>query len=86
MKSASLLDATSRAMDFWFKNDFTVADCLGGKCRCSSSGFWNSNWFSNVSHSRIRLPYCHFIHNLTTDHRHPKASRRELPLDRRGQP
>nr|VWO96784.1 Hyaluronate lyase (EC (Hyaluronidase) (HYase) [Ganoderma boninense] len=48
VKSASLLDATSRAMNFWFKNDFTVADCLGGKCRCSTPGLWNSNWFSNT--------------------------------------
>ncbi|EJF66671.1 galactose mutarotase-like protein [Dichomitus squalens LYAD-421 SS1] len=48
VNSSSLLDATSRAMDFWFKNDFTVEDCLGGKCDCSSSGFWNSNWFSNT--------------------------------------
>ena len=49
VNSSSLLDATSRAMDFWFKNDFTVEKCLGGKCDCSSSGFWNSNWFSNVN-------------------------------------
>ncbi|KAI1797853.1 hypothetical protein LXA43DRAFT_1088921 [Ganoderma leucocontextum] len=39
VNSASLLDATSRAMDSWFKNGFTVAVCLGGKCHCSSSGF-----------------------------------------------
>lgn len=85
MKSVSLLDATSRAMAFWFKHDFTVADCLGGKCRCSSSGFWNSNWFSNVSPSQVCLLHCQFSEYSTTDYRYPKAGRRELPPDRHGQ-
>ena len=49
---SSLLDAISRAMDYWFVNDFTNPACLdqGGlpACPCGTPGFWNTNWFSNV--------------------------------------
>ena len=52
VNSSSLLDAISRAVDFWFANDFTVPGCLdsGGRspCPCGTPGFWNINWFSNV--------------------------------------
>ena len=52
VKSASLVDAVSRAMDFWFENDFTDPACLdsGGlaSCPCGTPGLWNPNWFSNV--------------------------------------
>ena len=51
--SSALLDAISRAMDFWFMNDLTNPACLdqGGlpACPCGTPGFWNTNWFSNVS-------------------------------------
>ncbi|EJF60682.1 polysaccharide lyase family 8 protein [Dichomitus squalens LYAD-421 SS1] len=49
---SSLLDAISRAMDYWFVNDFTNPSCLdqGGlsTCPCGTPGFWNTNWFSNI--------------------------------------
>ncbi|KAH0590691.1 hypothetical protein H2248_000821 [Termitomyces sp. 'cryptogamus'] len=44
--------AISSAINFWFSQDFTVSACLdlGGTtaCPCSTPGFWNENWFSNV--------------------------------------
>ncbi|KAF8271482.1 galactose mutarotase-like domain-containing protein [Lactarius quietus] len=40
-------------MNFWFSREFTVPGCLdrGGTsaCPCGTSGFWDPNWFSNVS-------------------------------------
>lgn len=43
----------SLALQFWFSNDFTDPACLdaGGTstCPCGTPGFWNENWFSNVS-------------------------------------
>ena len=51
--SSPLLSAISSAMNYWFENDFTVPGCLdsGGlaACPCGTPGFWNTNWFSNVS-------------------------------------
>ncbi|KAL0951141.1 hypothetical protein HGRIS_007876 [Hohenbuehelia grisea] len=51
-KDADLRDAISRAMDFWFDNDFDNASCLdsGGQaaCPCGTPGFWNTNWYSNI--------------------------------------
>ncbi|KAG5342440.1 hypothetical protein C0989_002276 [Termitomyces sp. Mn162] len=48
--------AISSAINFWFSQDFTVSACLdlGGTtaCPCSTPGFWNENWFSNVGQSR----------------------------------
>ncbi|KAF7311916.1 Polysaccharide lyase family 8 protein [Mycena indigotica] len=48
----TLRAAASRAMIFWFNNDFTTPACLdqGGTaaCQCGTPGLWNTNWFSNV--------------------------------------
>ena len=56
----SLLSAISSAMDYWFVNDFTDSACLdqGGlpACPCGTLGFWNTNWFSNVSPILQRSP------------------------------
>jgi len=53
-KSPALAGAISSAMNFWFSRDFTLPGCLdkGGTsaCPCGTPGFWNTNWFSNVSH------------------------------------
>ncbi|KDR85026.1 hypothetical protein GALMADRAFT_312284 [Galerina marginata CBS 339.88] len=50
--SASLRGSINLAMSFWFSNDFTTAACLdsGGTsaCPCTTPGFWNTNWDSNV--------------------------------------
>ncbi|KAF4605272.1 hypothetical protein EYR40_004055 [Pleurotus pulmonarius] len=52
VKNAEIRTAISRAINFWFSNDFTNAACLdfGGEsaCPCGTSGLWNTNWFSNV--------------------------------------
>ncbi|RDX55891.1 galactose mutarotase-like protein [Lentinus brumalis] len=48
VQNSSLLDAISRGMDFWFGNDFTDHSCLVGQCKCTASGLWNTNWFSNL--------------------------------------
>ena len=52
VNDTDVLDAVSRAMDYWFENDFTESDCLynggSGNCPCGTPGFWNTNWFSNV--------------------------------------
>lgn len=49
----TVLDALKRAIDYWFANDYTNDACLdsGGLslCPCGTPGFWNTNWFSNVS-------------------------------------
>ena len=51
--SSALASAISSAMNFWFSRDFTPPGCLdqGGTsvCPCGTPGFWNTNWFSNVS-------------------------------------
>ncbi|OBZ79152.1 Chondroitinase-AC [Grifola frondosa] len=56
VQNASFLNSISRAMDYWFANDFTNPSCLdsGGtaSCKCGTPGFWNTNWFSNI----IALP------------------------------
>ncbi|KAI0800172.1 chondroitin AC/alginate lyase [Fomes fomentarius] len=52
VNDSTLLDGISRAMDFWFVNDFANPACLdsGGlaACPCGTPGFWNTNWFSNI--------------------------------------
>lgn len=52
VKDPTLHAAISRAMDFWFNNDYTNPSCLdsGGtpSCPCGTPGLWNTNWFSNV--------------------------------------
>jgi hypothetical protein len=49
----TVLDALKRAMGYWFANDYTNDACLewGGlsQCPCGTPGFWNTNWYSNVS-------------------------------------
>ncbi|KAJ8522567.1 hypothetical protein ONZ45_g913 [Pleurotus djamor] len=51
-QNSDIRAAISRAMNFWFTNDFTNAACLdsGGQsaCPCGTAGLWNTNWFSNV--------------------------------------
>ncbi|KAJ7487640.1 polysaccharide lyase family 8 protein [Mycena galericulata] len=48
----SLRASLSVAIGYWFSNDFTNVACLasGGDaaCPCSTPGFWNTNWFSNI--------------------------------------
>lgn len=50
----ALAGAISSAMNFWFSQDFTVPGCLdqgdSSACPCGTPGFWNTNWFSNVSY------------------------------------
>lgn len=52
VKDPTLQAGISRAMDFWFSNDFNNPSCLdsGGAaaCPCGTPGLWNTNWFSNV--------------------------------------
>ncbi|KAJ8502797.1 hypothetical protein ONZ45_g11431 [Pleurotus djamor] len=52
VNNATVRDAVSRTMDFWFANDFTNPACVdqGGTaaCPCDTPGFWNTNWFSNT--------------------------------------
>ena len=52
INDTTVLNATSRAMDWWFAHDFTEPGCLtnGGKgsCPCGTPGLWNPNWFANV--------------------------------------
>ncbi|KAG6911940.1 hypothetical protein DXG01_000188 [Tephrocybe rancida] len=49
---ADLRAAISSAMNFWFSQDFTIPACIdsGGTtaCPCTTPGFWNQNWSSNV--------------------------------------
>ena len=65
-KSVTVLDAISRAMDYWFANDFTDAACLasggGGGCPCGTPGLWNTNWFSNVSARDTPQSYRTILH------------------------
>lgn len=59
VKDATLHDAISLAMDWWFVRDFTNPACLdsGGTATCPCSDtethLWNTNWFSNVSISLV---------------------------------
>ena len=57
-QDGNLLEAIQRAMDYWFLNDFVDAACVdsGGTaaCPCGTPGFWNINWFSNVSRMERR--------------------------------
>lgn len=67
MVLASLL----RAMDYWNIRDFTVPQCLdyggvAGICPCETPGFWNTNWYSNVSSTHLS---CRFLLIMTQDHR-----------------
>lgn len=51
----SLLPIISKAMDYWFDNNYTPDACLdlggvdGGGCPCGTPGFWNTNWFGQVN-------------------------------------
>ncbi|CEL56342.1 polysaccharide lyase family 8 [Rhizoctonia solani AG-1 IB] len=56
-KNPELRGAISRAMEYWFANDFSTIGsgaCMdgGGKvddtCPCGTPGLWNTNWYSNV--------------------------------------
>ncbi|KAL1873622.1 hypothetical protein VTK73DRAFT_809 [Phialemonium thermophilum] len=51
---ATLLEAVSKGLDYWFDNDYTPADCMGnggiaGKgCPCGTPGLWNTNWYDQA--------------------------------------
>jgi hypothetical protein len=53
--NTSLLPTISRAMDYWFNNGYKPDACLdqGGlpnsECPCSTPGFWNTNWYGQVT-------------------------------------
>jgi hypothetical protein len=65
VKNQTIFTALSRAMTFWFSQDFTNPACVdeGGTsaCPCGTPGLWNTNWFSNV---RFRSLFQEFL----TDH------------------
>ncbi|KAI9487326.1 MAG: chondroitin AC/alginate lyase [Benjaminiella poitrasii] len=50
----SLLPQISKAMDYWFDNNYEPDTCLdeGGlsnsTCQCGTPGFWNTNWFGQM--------------------------------------
>lgn len=52
--SNGLLPTISKALDFWFNNNYLPDSCLdqGGltnnTCPCGTPGFWNTNWFDQV--------------------------------------
>lgn len=50
--NTSLLSTISKALDYWFDNNYTPDACLdqGGldACPCGTPGFWNTNWFGQV--------------------------------------
>ena len=57
VKNTELRKSISRAMEFWFANDFSTIGngaCLdaggdaNGSCPCGTPGLWNTNWYSNV--------------------------------------
>ncbi|GLB36184.1 putative polysaccharide lyase family 8, N terminal alpha-helical domain [Lyophyllum shimeji] len=60
-RDPELRAAISNAMNYWFSRDFTNPACpdSGGtpSCPCSTPGFWNQNWSSNVSHPHIDRAY-----------------------------
>ncbi|TEB06349.1 polysaccharide lyase family 8 protein [Coprinellus micaceus] len=53
-QSGELLNATRKAMGYWFGRDFKNDACLdnGGKAACPcdnpDNSLWNTNWYSNV--------------------------------------
>lgn len=51
-RDATIRSSITRAMGYWFANDFTVPACLdsGGTaaCPCGTPGLWNTNWYSNI--------------------------------------
>ncbi|CCO35094.1 hypothetical protein BN14_09208 [Rhizoctonia solani AG-1 IB] len=56
-KDPELRGAISRAMEYWFANDFSTIGngaCMDGgglvndTCPCGTPGLWNTNWYSNV--------------------------------------
>ncbi|KAG8405083.1 hypothetical protein J3459_022258 [Metarhizium acridum] len=53
-RSDDLIEAISRGLDYWFRNDYTPADCMGnggkatGSCPCGTPGLWNTNWYSQA--------------------------------------
>lgn len=50
--NSSLLSTISKALDYWFDNNYTPDACLdqGGldACPCGTPGFWNTNWFGQM--------------------------------------
>ncbi|OAQ96867.1 hypothetical protein LLEC1_07262 [Akanthomyces lecanii] len=47
-------DAISMGLDYWFKNDYKPAACLGDGgnpklgCPCGTPGLWNGNWYDQA--------------------------------------
>ncbi|KAI8639542.1 chondroitin AC/alginate lyase [Parasitella parasitica] len=56
--SKTLLAPISKAMDYWFDNNYKPDACLdqggveGGECPCDTPGFWNTNWFGQCLQNR----------------------------------
>ncbi|KAF8341531.1 chondroitin AC/alginate lyase [Cantharellus anzutake] len=52
VKSPDVRTAITRAMDWWFLNDYSNLNCLdnggGAGCPCGTPGLWNTNWYSNI--------------------------------------
>ena len=52
--TTNLLFYISKAMDYWFDNNYKPDACLdqGGlansECPCGTPGFWNTNWYGQV--------------------------------------
>lgn len=84
--NAQLRTSISSAMNYWFSNDFTNPACLdfGGTatCPCSTPGFWNQNWSSNVSIFSLCL-YLLMIHHAFQDYPYPGMGWTSLPVARR---
>ena len=79
--NSDLRKALSSAMNAWFSNDFHNIACLdfggGSTCSCGTPGFWNRNWFSNVSHASFAqlrgLKFQFLSGNWTTEARRPSV-------------
>ncbi|KAJ3473106.1 hypothetical protein NLG97_g10515 [Lecanicillium saksenae] len=47
-------DSISNGLDYWFKNDYEPADCMGNGgidssgCPCGTPGLWNTNWYGQA--------------------------------------
>ncbi|KAM3499288.1 hypothetical protein MY10362_007447 [Beauveria mimosiformis] len=52
--STEAWEAISNGLDYWFKNDYKPAACLGDGgnaalgCPCGTPGLWNTNWYGQA--------------------------------------
>ncbi|KAM3505998.1 hypothetical protein MY11210_007736 [Beauveria gryllotalpidicola] len=52
--STEAWEAISNGLDYWFKNDYEPAACLGDGgdaalgCPCGTPGLWNTNWYGQA--------------------------------------